>query len=231
MNKIISLMSFVDSYKVADNEKLFSTELNWIISKVRQTPARALFISYAYNDNNPNDYFKEVSDIVARTGISQVTDITSAANGTAVDLISGADLFIVGGGDILMLKRSLDLLTDKNFNPYRTIRKMVENGIPYIAWNEGSEIISNVYFKPPDQIVDIGLGLSKNQVICNYSDNSANNTGIEDFLLDHPVVEKVICIVNKPQTKPVVRLEEVGGGLIDSTPDNSTSLVVYTPSN
>lgn len=206
-------MSFQDSYNVSAKDPLFQSELNWIFLKTGVKPTDALFISYAYKGTNYPAYFKQVSDIFKKTGIT-LTDITS---GDPSGLIASAKLIVVGGGDIATFLSRMDSLITPVFNPYIAIKTRIDSGIPYIGWNEGSAVVSPKYFVPPASALNQGINGSPFEILCNYTNSAQKKVAIFNFLNANPAVIKVIAEVD--QLKPdgtSVRLEETGSGMIDS---------------
>jgi len=211
--KALSLMSFQDSYHVSVRDPLFQKELNWIFLKTGIQPSDALFISYAYKGDNYPAYFQQVYEIFAKTGI-HLTDINS---GDPAGLIAASKLIVVGGGDIATFISRMNSLKSPVFDPYAAIKARIADGVPYIGWNEGSAIASPKYFVPPASAVNTGINASPFQIICNYRNSAQNKTAIFNFLMTNPGIKKVIAEVD--QLKPdgtSVRLEDTGGGIIDS---------------
>ena len=212
--KALTLMNFADSYAVSARGQLFQNEINWVFLKSGFKPSSALFISYAYKGANYQAYFKEVSDIFAKEGI-QLTDIIS---GDPAGLIATAKAFVVGGGDILTFINKMNSLITPSFNPYLAIRNMVTAGIPYIGWNEGSNIISPKYFTPPELPIPNGINFSPYQIVCNYRDSELNRSSIFNYLNNNTSVNLLIG-QQTDQAAPdgtAVRLEESGSGLLSS---------------
>lgn len=214
ITKALTLMNFPDSYAVSARGQLFHNEINWVFLKSGSKPADALFISYAYKGTNYPLYFKDVSDIFAKEGI-KLTDITS---GDPANLISTAKAIVVGGGDILTFINKMNSLITPSFNPYQAIKNMVTAGIPYIGWNEGSNIISPKYFTPPAQPIPNGINFSTYQIVCNYFDSAQNRTSIFNYLNNNTSVNILIGQQNGEFAPDgtAVRLEESGSGLLSA---------------
>jgi hypothetical protein len=220
MKKYLSLMNFIDSYKVADNEPFVLSELKWIINKLGKTPSNALLISYAYAGQDFRKFFVEISEILSKAGINTLTDI---ASGDPEELITKAEMIIVCGGDINQLISKLDQIKTPSFDPYDSIRKFVESGIPYVAWNEGCELSSAFSFKPGPHPRKIGFKVSPYPLICGFISGTGIKKEIENLLLNNPEVCRVICQAKPPSgNSSTVRLEDVGSGLIDSISDPAT---------
>jgi hypothetical protein len=211
--KALSLMSFQSGYAVSGRDQLFQNELNWLFLKTGSKPIDALFVSYAYKGTDYPSYFQQVSDIFRREGIS-LADISS---GDPATLINSAKMIVVGGGDINTFLSRMNSLITPEFNPYVAIFTTVQNGIPYLGWNEGSVIASPKYFAPPASASAAGINASPFQILCNYSDSPLNRNAIFSYLSTNPSVKKVIAEID--QLKPdgtSVRLEDTGAGMIDS---------------
>jgi hypothetical protein len=224
--KILSLMRFQDSYLVSTRAQLFQNELNWIFMKSGSHPDEALFISYAYKGENFPAYFQQLSIIFDKAGI-KLTDINS---GDPAGLIAGAQFLVVGGGDILTFFNRMDSLISPAFNPYFAIMDRVQNGVPYVGWNEGSAVVSPKYFVPPSSLLRPGINASPFEIICGYADSQQSDSAILNFLLTNPSIPRVIgqpkALVNDGGSS--VRLEETGGGMINSPTSPYPIVITYT---
>lgn len=223
--KILTLMNFKDSYSVTVRDPLFQKELNWVLLKAGSLPATALFISYAFKDVNYPAFLKQVTDIFAKAGITLV-DITS---GDPASLIGSSKMIVICGGDANSLIDKLSSLITATFNPYTAIKNRIDAGIPYIGWNQGSSIVSPKYFAPPSSLLSTAFNVSPFQIICGYPNDSQSDTAILNFLITNTTIKKVI---GQPESnikdESSVRLEETGGGMID-TPTAPYPLVInYT---
>jgi hypothetical protein len=220
MKKNLTLMNFIDAYKVVDNETFFLSELKWIINNYGKTPSNALLVSYAYAGKDFKSFFNEISSILSKAGISNLIDI---ASGDPQKLISKAEMIIVCGGNITQLIEKLKDIAIQPFDPYESIKKVVDNGIPYVAWNEGCELSSAFSFKPGPHPRKIGFKVSPYPIICDFTGDPGSKKEVESFLLTHPEVCRVICQAKPPSgSSSTVRLEDVGSGLIDSISDPAT---------
>jgi hypothetical protein len=219
MKKHLTLMNFFDPYDVANNQPLILRELKWIINKLGETPSNALLISYAYAGIDFKKFFNEISAILAQAGINTLTDI---ASDDPEKLMSKAEMIIVCGGDINQLVNKLEQIKTPSFDPYDSVRKLVESGIPYVAWNEGCDLSSAFSFKPGPHPSKIGFKVSPYPLICGFISGTGSKKEIENFLLNNPDVCRVICQAKPPSgDSSTVRLEDVGSGLIDSIMDPS----------
>ena len=224
ITKALTLMNFQDSYTVSPRDPLFQIELNWLFLKTGIHPTDALFISYAYKGANYPVYFKAVSDIFTKAGIS-LKDITS---GNPADLIAAAKLIVVGGGDITTFINKMNSLITPAFNPYTAIKNRIDGGVPYIGWNEGSGIVSPKYFTPPSSSLLTGINASPFQIVCNYKDSSTSKTAIFNFLQANNTIIKVICQVDASAPGgSSVRLEDNGAGMIDSATDPYPTVIKF----
>ena len=217
-------MNFPDSYKVTDKDALFQTEISWVFQKAGVSPTDALFVSYAYKGPDYQDYFRQVKDVFAKANVS-IIDITS---GNAATLIANAKAIVIGGGDIATFVTKMDLLKTSTFNPYTAIRDRVLAGVPYIGWNEGSGVVSPKYFIPDTNATTTGIDGSPFQIVCHYTNSAQNRTTIFNYLKANPFISKLIC-----QTEQLVydgssvRLEESGGGMIDSGTEPFPTVIRY----
>ncbi len=209
--KVMTLMNFQNSYSVLAEEPVIQDELKWVFVTSGIHFTDALFIPYAYKDVNYPGYFKDVSDIFTKAGI-KLTDINT---GNPATMIAAAKLIVVGGGDITTFMNNMNSLKTPTFNPFTAIKDRADNGIPYIGWNEGANIISPKYFTPPSSPLFSGINASPFQIVCNYQDSSQSRTAIFNFLQSNITIKKLICQVTKPDGTSV-RLEDSGAGMINS---------------
>jgi peptidase E len=214
ITKILTLMSFQDNYAVAKRIQLFQDDLDWIFLTTGTLASEALFIPYAYKGTNYTSYFKDLSYIFSTKGI-KLTDISS---GNPASLIPASKMIVVGGGDITQFLNKMNSLITPLFNPFTAIKSRVDAGIPYMGWNEGSEISSPKFFELPSNILMPGINVSPYQIITNYKDPANNKVYIKNYLQANPTISKVIGQVTRPDGSSV-RLEEAGGGIIDSPTD------------
>ena len=206
-------MNFKDSYSVALKSQLFQNELNWIVAETGVRPPQALFIPYAFRGADYQLYFQEVYDVFNHAQITLI-DINS---GDPASLIAAAKMIVIGGGDITAFITKMKSLVTPTFDPFVAIKNRVASGIPYIGWNEGSSVVSPKYFTPPSSILPNAFNASPYQIVCNYDRTDQNKAGIKTFLENNVAIKKVICQVAKlKEDGSSVRLEESGGGMIDS---------------
>lgn len=203
-------MNFADSYTVKTRAPLFQNELNWISAKTGRTPSQALFIPYAYKGGNYPGFFREVADIFFQAGV-KLKDI---ASGGPAALIAEAEALVVCGGDITALISKLNSLVTPEFNPYNAVKDRINNGIPYIGWNEGSAVISPKYFSPPSNILSPGIDACPFQIITNYKDPAQNRNHVKNYLMANPFISKAIAHTDVHDGGSI-RLEESGAGIID----------------
>ncbi len=222
--KLMSLMNFQEGYDVSARAQLFQKELAWVFLKLGKKPEDALFVSYAYKGNDYPAYFNEISDIFSKEGIKLI-DI---ASGDPASLIATANMIVIGGGDISAFFNKMNSLITPVFNPYTAIKNRIVSGIPYMGWNEGSNIISPKYFAPPASSLAYGINGSPFQIVCNYLNNSQNKKSIFDFLKSNPAIKQLIAQTD--QLKPdgtSVRLEETGAGMIDTPSDPKPIIIKF----
>jgi peptidase E len=220
--RVMTLMNFQNSYDVLSEDLVIQKELNWLLATAIIHPTDALFIPYAYNDVNYPVYFKDVSDIFAKSGITLI-DITS---GNPAGLISTAKLIVMGGGDITTFMNKMNGLITPTFNPFAAIKNRVDAGIPYIGWNEGASIISPKYFTPPSNPLFSGINASPFQIVCNYQDSSQSKTAIFNFLKSNITIKKLISQVTKGDGSSV-RLEDAGAGMINSATEPYPTVINF----
>jgi len=223
--KTLTLMSFQDSYSVTQRDSLFQKELNWLFLKTGIHPVEALFISYAYNGVNYPAFFQQVYSTFTKAGITLI-DITS---GDPASLIGSAKMIVICGGDTKSLLDKLNSLITATFNPYTAIKNRIYAGIPFIGWNQGSSIVSPKYFAPPSSLLSTAIEVSPFQIICGYPNDPQSDAAILNFLNTNASIKKVI---GQPATavkdESSVRLEETGGGMIDSTTSPYPIVIHYT---
>jgi len=220
--KLMTLMNFQDGYHVSARAQLFQKELAWVFLKLGKKPEDALFVSYAYKGSDYPAYFKEISDIFSKEGIKLI-DIDS---GDPASLIGTSNMIVTGGGDISAFFNKMNSLISPVFNPYTAIKNRIASAIPYIGWNEGSNVISPKYFTPNTGSLANGINVSPFEIVCNYLNNSQNKKSIFDFLKANPAINQLIAQTD--QLKPdgtSVRLEETGAGMID-TPSDPYPIVI-----
>jgi hypothetical protein len=223
MQKNMTLMNFVRGYDVTGHENFIKDELNWALSKVNTKLTHALFIPYAYDGTDYDTYFHEIS-LIFNDIRMKLVDIR---DGDSAELLKEAHMIIVCGGDIMLLKKSLDQIMVDGVDAYSFIRKIVENGVPYMGWNEGSEISSKVYFKPPADAQPFGFGLSPYQIICNFVESPSSSTAIANFLQSQSDIRRVIYQVARPKTRSTIRLEEAGSAMLDSISGDPSLVKCY----
>lgn len=212
MTKALSIMNFQDSSDISYRSQLFTDEINWLTSKTGNVN-EALLIPYAYTGSLYSAYVKQIKDIFTPLNINLV-DINS---GVASSLILNAKMIVIGGGDINALVTKLNVLKTPTFDPYAALKNCINNGIPFLGWNEGAVISSPKYFNPASTTTYPGIGASVFQMVCNYTNSLSNKNVIKNYLLNNPAVKKVICqVAQLKDDKSSVRLEESGGGMIDS---------------
>lgn len=213
MPKVLSLMNFPGSYQVTAHSALFKSELDWIFLKNGTHIEEALFVSYAYNGNDYPGFFQEVSSIFAQSG----TMLTDIRVGNPENLIKNAKMIVIGGGDIAFFFKTMGNLITSTFNPYNAIRDRINQGIPYMGWNEGSNIQSPNYLIPPSSVLPQGINATPVQIICNYLNSPTNKAGIFNYLAAHSGIKKAIALTDQLQPGgKSVRLEETGVGIVDS---------------
>jgi len=211
----MTLMNFQDSFAIATRKDFFKTELDWIFSKTNPDPTEALFIPYAYNGPNYAAFFKECSDVFIQTGIGiKLNDINS---GNPATMIASAKMIVIPGGDIKLFIKLMNQLISSTFNPWSAIKTMLLSGIPLVAWNEGTALISPKPFTLPSADLTTTIGASPFQLANNYTPSDLNRTAIKNFLQGNPGVTQVTCETARPkEDKTTVRLEETGGGILQT---------------
>jgi len=223
--KILTLMNFKDSNSVTERDSLFQKELNWVSLKTGGLPPNALFISYAYKGVNYPAFLQQVTDVFAKAGI-RLVDITT---GDPASLIGSSKMIVICGGDTNSLIDKLESLITATFNPYIAIKNRIDAGIPYIGWNQGSSIVSPKYFAPPSSLLSTAFNVSPFQIICGYLNDYQSDTAILNFLNANGSIKKVI---GQPESlkkdESSVRLEETGGGMIDSQTAPYPIVINYT---
>jgi hypothetical protein len=214
VKKNLTLMNFADSYAVSVRGQLFKKEIDWVFLKNGSKPGEALFISYAYKGGAYTTYFSEVAAIFAKSGIKLI-DILS---GDPAGLIASAKAIVFGGGDYTALKTKMNSLITPAFNPYEAIKNRIEAGIPFIGWNEGSNIISPKYFSSSLTEISTGINAAPVQIVCNYRDSASNRAIISEFLKNNATIKLLIGqqVDFLVPDGTSVRLEESGGGMLDS---------------
>jgi hypothetical protein len=214
LKKALSLMNFTDAYQVSYNEKLILSELNWLATKTGVMPTEALFIGYAYAGPDYGAYFQQVSGIFLKAGI-KLTDITS---GDPAALIGAAKLIVIGAGDINRLIAALNNLVSKTFNPYIALKGKIDSGTGFLGWNEGGAIVSPKYFAPPAVTLPQGIAASPFQIVSNFKNgDTQSRPSILNYLKNNALIKKVIAQTDQSLPDGTsVRLEESGGGMIDS---------------
>jgi peptidase E len=214
MTKFISLTNFRNGYDVSVRKDFILAELDWLFSKV-SNPGEALFIPYAYKGTSYSAFFNDLQIIFDLRHLKLV-DINDKNAGTPQDLIIKAKMYVFCGGDLAALLGGLNALKTAAFDPYKAIRTNVENGVPYLGWNEGSVIVSPLEYTFPNNTLLAALKVSDYQIIRNYS-NSADvtNNPIKEFLSKNRGIRLAFAMVDTlKEDKTSVRLEESGAGMI-----------------
>jgi hypothetical protein len=222
--KTLTLMSFQDSYNVTQRDPLFQIELNWLFLKTGIHPSDALFISYAFKGSNYPAFFQQVTDVFAKAGITLV-DITT---GDPASLIGSAKMIVMCGGDTKSLLDKLNSMITATFNPYDAIKNRIYAGIPFIGWNQGSSIVSPKYFAPPSSLLSTAINVSPFQIICGYPNDPQSDAAILNFLNTSSIKKVIGQPATAVKDESSVRLEETGGGMIDSTTSPYPIVIHYT---
>jgi len=214
--RFLSLMDFFDGYSVTAKKDFILAELDWLFTKT-SNPQEALLVSYAFKGSDFTSFFSDLEMIFNAKGI-HLTDINDTHAGTAKELINNAKMFVFCGGDLASLISGLNALKASGFDPYPVIKNKIENGIPYLGWNEGSVIASGLEYDFPNNPIQSALKCVPFQFIRNYTNNDNTSANpIKQFLSKNLGIRMAFAMVDRvKEDKSSVRLEESGGGLLYS---------------
>lgn len=191
MGKNLLLANLVDNYSFENTRDFMISEINDLFNAYHANNGviinEVLFLPGAYEGDNINDYLANVRVLFGDRNVKLITD-----GHDPVQMINGAEAIIVGGGNITRLENTY------GYNIRTAIKNRVNtSGIPYLAWNEGSE------FACPKKIDDLGtlstdlLGIVPFQLVSHFIDNHQNRNSISDFLLHNPNIKYVVCFSNE----------------------------------
>ena len=186
MNKRLLLLS----NSTNPGEPYLGWPTNHIKDFLGESVKKILFVPYAGVTISYEDYSKAVSDQLLKSGY----EVHSIHNeNISSDLLSGFDAIAVGGGNTFQLAH----LLQKN-GLIETIRKAVDEGLPYIGWSAGSNItcpsIKTTNDMPIVEPVSFeGLNLIPFQINPHYTEATIPNHGGEsrkmrlaEFLVINP---------------------------------------------
>jgi peptidase E len=209
-------MDFFDGYQVSTRKDFILDELDWLFTKT-SNPQEALLVSYAYKGADFTSFLSDLQMIFDAKGI-HLTDIKDTHAGTPKELINNAGMFVFCGGDLASLISGLNALKVAGFDPYPVIKNKIENGIPYLGWNEGSVIASALEYNFPNNTILSALKCVPYEFFRNYTNNDNTSANpIKQFLTQNTGIKMAFAMVDRlKEDKSSVRLEESGGGLLYS---------------
>lgn len=201
----LSLTNFDSNENLSLYQEFLTDEIEWLFNG--KYPPEVLFIPHAYDGNYYNTYVQKVRTLFSKFGIQ----VKLPTQGNPADLINAAYAIVVGGG-------SLSKLLAGTINYFDILKHKIQNGTPYLGWNEGSVLVSPYYIVPP--LIPVSsecIGIIQKQIYCHYVDTAQNRLEIESFFANHEndqvPVSEVICLQNRPGGSGI-RLEDDGAGLL-----------------
>lgn len=200
----VFLANLVDNESFTGSETLMQSEINRLFNRYENSSAgspinEVLFIHDAYEGADLEEYLRTVSDLFEKPIISLSSDPEK-------DIINTRAIAI-GGGNLAQLNTAI--------NPYyRVLRDAILNGVPYIAWNEGSAIFSALYMfndLASDRISPVGFHFFNN-----YDHSTESNNEISDFLSTFSYLDQIVSLPNQTQGSGI-RIEDSKAGLAGTT--------------
>lgn len=236
MGKNLLLTNLADNYDFSASRQFMANQIKTLFfycaSKTGSLPSEVLFIPYAYDGLGDfyNSYIENVKGLFFEVNFRVITEFSNP-----VEAIEGAHAICIGGGNLNLLKNSVsDNMYDKLFDK-------IENGIPYIGWNEGA------VFACPTHIEDYEadetlINVVPFQIFSHFRDTFLNLTKIKTFLTNNAVrtlpIVHVVCIIDntpfegdeKKEEEATdeggsgIRIEDSNAGLAET---NTANVLIY----
>ena len=203
MGKNLLLTNLADNYYFGNTKELMIDEINKLFSHCASTGRlidEVLFIAYAFDGGDWNSYINNVKDLFPDQQFRLINEFSNP-----VEAIGNAQAVCVGGGNLNYLKNSVsDVMFDK-------LNTRIENGMPYIGWNEGAVLACPTHIDDLNAS-EIFIDLVPFQIFCHFKMNLANETKIRAFLIGNsdrilPIVQ-VVCFSDSTTVNSFQKIPE-----------------------
>jgi len=198
----------------AINSDFLKKEIEWLFHPLKLSDV--LFIPYAYEGAYYNNYINQLRDLFNNFGMG-FNVISQSAN--RQQEISNAKAIVVGGGDHTKLLLGVQGLE-------QILKTRIQDGCPYLGWNEGGVVVSPSYVVPDVIPAGItGVNAVNFQIYCNYEDMASNRNEVRDFLLNNSSVKYTVCMLNRPKGSGIRLEDEKAGTSVPNRPGSCGTII------